>query len=419
MTLSKSPAVPDTGGRAAVDLPALTGLRFIAALAVFLYHSSMNYSPIPPFKPVNPFADQETGMAYADALRNMGYIGVSFFFVLSGFVLTWSSRPGERARSFVRRRLLKIFPNHLITWVVAMVLFAAAVTPMKYWLPNLFLLHSFSSDPYAWVSVSPVNWSLSSELLFYLLFPLLILPVRRIREDRLWAWATAMVVAVGLVALVNDTLVPVLLPDNANAALNPPATGPQFWLGYFFPPLRMFEFVLGMLLARIVAAGRWPRIGVLPAGVLIVGGYVASLHVPYVYGFNAATIIPVAVLIGSVATADVRAGSSWLGSGPMRWLGNISFGFYLSQAIILVYGRSVVGDNAQYSTPVAIAVVAGFLAANIVAGWLLYTLVERPVMRRWGRSRRRIDPATVPAVPPQRTPVEAVPRAAMQESDSA
>ncbi|WP_405505775.1 acyltransferase family protein [Streptomyces cyaneofuscatus] len=65
-------------------LPSLTGLRFFAALLVFFFHTSLSNSPIPPNDPINPFGDEGIATAYEKALLNTGYIGVSFFFVLSG-----------------------------------------------------------------------------------------------------------------------------------------------------------------------------------------------------------------------------------------------------------------------------------------------------------------------------------------------
>jgi len=120
-------APPDSGSR----LPSLTGLRFLAALSVFLFHSSLASSPIPPNGPVTPFADQGFAHGYAAVLGHAGPLGVSFFFVLSGFVLTWSSRPGEPARAFLRRRVVKIYPNHVVMWAVALLLFAWATAGLE------------------------------------------------------------------------------------------------------------------------------------------------------------------------------------------------------------------------------------------------------------------------------------------------
>ncbi len=371
----------DTGTK----LPSLTGLRFVAALFVFFYHATLLLGPVPPHGPVTPFADQGLSTDLATALGNGGFIGVSFFFVLSGFVLTWSTRPGEPHSAFLRRRLLKIYPTHVVTWAAAMILFAAAYTPTSAWLSNLLLLHPFSSDPTSFISVNAPSWSLACELLFYVVvFPLLIGPIRRIADSRLWAWAGAMVAGTFAVVLATQYLV----PDTPKSPFIPDLSMLQFWAPYYFPPARVFEFVLGMILARIVFAGRWPRIGVLPATGFLLVGYAVSLNVPYLYRFAAATVIPVAVLICAVAAADVRGARTGFGSRAMQWLGERSFGFYMAQGVVLLYGRSLVGDNHQYGVVGGIAVVLGFFAANVLAGWLLYVGVERPIMRRWARRRR-------------------------------
>ncbi|MEU4775362.1 acyltransferase [Micromonospora sp. NPDC023644] len=367
---------PRTGSK----LPSLTGLRFVAALLVFLYHTSQFMAPVPPHLPVTPFADPDWSQGYARVLAGGGFVGVSFFFILSGFVLTWAARPGDRAGTFLRRRLVKIYPTHLVTWAVAMILFAATFTPMSAWLPNLLLLHSFSPDPATSISVNPPSWSLSCELLFYVMFPFLINPVRRIADNRLWAWAGAAVL--GGIGVVLVTLF--VVPDMPKGPFIPDLSMKQFWFGYFFPPARIFEFLFGMLLARIVLAGRWPQVGVLPAAAVAVAGYAVSTFLPTVYAFSLATMVPIGILICAAADADREGRRTLLGGRTMQWLGDVSFGFYMAQGIVLYHGRALFGDNQQYGTPTAIAVLLAFLVANLVAGWLLFVGVERPIMRRWG-----------------------------------
>ncbi|MYW93966.1 acyltransferase, partial [Amycolatopsis rubida] len=197
---SASPAVP--------ACPSLTGLRFAAAGLVFAFHSSLTSSPVTAGQPVNLFADPAVAVPYTEVLNTSGFAAVSFFFVLSGFVLAWSHRPGEPGRSFVRRRLLKIYPNHAVVWAAAMLLFAGATTPVSRWLPNLLLVQSFSPDPGASISVNSPSWSLCSELLFYLVFPLLIGPVARIPERWLWPAAGLVAAAVAAVALLVQFAAP-------------------------------------------------------------------------------------------------------------------------------------------------------------------------------------------------------------------
>ncbi|MFG2875909.1 acyltransferase family protein [Streptomyces sp. NPDC048337] len=377
-------------------LPSLTGLRFFAALSVFFFHSSLTDSPIPPNAPINPFADASIADWWSTAFGKAGYLGVSFFFVLSGFVLAWASKPGERVTAFLRRRLLKIFPNHVVVFAAAMLLFAgSAVTGVADWLPNLFLIHTWWPQPTVNLSVNPPSWSLGSELLFYMLFPALIVPIRKLRgKTALWGWSAAMVAGMIAIQLIATYFV----PDTPKSTITP-ISGMQFWFGYLLPAGRLFEFVLGILLARIVLAGFWPRqIGFGVSAVLTALGYAAALVAPFQYGFVVATIIPVAALIGATANADVEGRHTFLRSRPMVWLGEVSFGFYLVQGVTIFYLRSLLGTT-TYSVPVALLLIVGFFCTSLLGGWLLFRFVEMPAMRRFGRSRRQRQqaPAAVSA----------------------
>ncbi|MFE8942355.1 acyltransferase family protein [Streptomyces sp. NPDC007872] len=397
MASASASAPPDdsrtrAGSSRPAKLPSLTGLRFFAALLVFFFHSSLADSPIPPNAPINPFANDTLAHLYEKTFVSTGYMGVSFFFVLSGFVLAWSSRPGERLTSFWRRRVTKIFPNHLVVSAAVVVLFAGAtLTGVSQWLPNLLLIHTFFPQPLVNLSLNPPSWSLGSELLFYLLFPLLIVPIRKIRGAALWFWAAVMVAGTVAVQLVSTHLVPAT-PKSAIT----PISDMQFWFGYLFPPGRLFEFVLGAILARIVLAGRWPRrFGIVPSLVLVAAGYAATFWVPFQYTFVTATLVPIGMLIAAVADSDARSRSTWLSKRPVVWLGEVSFGFYLVQGVTIFYLRTLLGDE-PFGTPVALLVIALFFAVSLLAGWLLYQYVEMPAMRRFSRSRK--PAATAPAV---------------------
>ncbi|WP_439946701.1 acyltransferase family protein [Streptomyces sp. BBFR109] len=374
----------DTGapGPRRKALPSLTGMRFFAALLVFFIHSLQPIGPVDPTGPVNPFADRSVAQGLLKFFGPAGYLGVSFFFLLSGFVITWSVRPGERLTAYWRRRVVKIFPNHLVMWAAAMLLFASAYTPVSTWLPNLFLVNSWINEFTVQMSVNAPSWSLCSELLFYLSFPFLLLAVRRVRTEHLWWWAGGAAAATAGVALVTKTL----LPDTPRLPVIP-LSPTQNWFNYTFPPMRMFEFVLGMLLARLVIAGRWPRI---PAGwvvALLAAGYAAAMYAPAPFNFVSVTVVPFGVAIASVARADVHGVRTRLDGRVLVWLGNVSFGFYLCQGVVIFWGRQKLLGNGQFTTPVAILVMIGMFAATLLGGWLLYACVEMPAMRHLSRSR--------------------------------
>ncbi|MFD5512020.1 acyltransferase family protein [Streptomyces sp. NPDC127051] len=384
---SPTAATSAAPGPSRSKLPSLTGLRFIAAALVFFFHATFSDPPM------NPFADQGWEEGFRWLFSKAGWMGVSFFFVLSGFVLTWSAKPNDTITGFWRRRLLKIFPNHIVMWALAMVLFAGAMTPLSAWLPNLFLIHSWFPQHATFISVNPPSWSLCSELLFYLLFPFLIGPVLRIKERALWGWAAAMVACLVAVQLVTDFLMPQHPPTPEGFGISLW----EFWFGYNFPPVRMFEFVLGMILARLVLAGAFPRIRILPAAVLCVVGYAVALAVPFLYGLNVATIVPVALLICAVARADVEGAPTVLRGRTMRWLGEVSFGFYLAQYVVMYFGRTALMDEKLFAPLPGVLVLLGFFLATLLVGWLLLVCVERPVMRRWARPAPRRSAAAEPA----------------------
>ncbi|MEU3756636.1 acyltransferase [Streptomyces olivoreticuli] len=363
------PGVPDGGSR----LPSLTGLRFVAAVLVFCYHLSREA----------PFASPDANKWLADVFSKAGSIGVSFFFVLSGFILTWTAKPGEPLRRFWTRRIAKIYPNHVATWVLALVLILWAGRPLHPGtaVANLFLVHSWSPRmDVAW-SMNDVSWTLACELLFYLCFPLLHRWVGRIGAHLLWP-------AAGAVAAVA-----VCVPAIAGTQTATPDFGGisawQVWFAYMLPPVRALDFVLGIVMARIVLTGRWIRLPAVPAALLVIAGwYLAATELPRAYGFVAATLVPLALLIPAVATADIEGTASPLRGRVALWLGEVSFAFYLVHRLVLVYGHQALGLRRTWPTAQALGLVGVALVLSMLLAWALHQAVEQPVMRLVRRRER-------------------------------
>lgn len=379
---------PRPGRSAGNRLQSLTGLRFLAALLVFFYHSSL------PRSSVRLIGDDGVWKVYYIAASQAGALGVTFFFVLSGFVLTWSARPGDTARSFWRRRYVKIVPNYVLTWALAMVLFAAAITPA--WMAglNLFMLQSWLPNMQLSFSVDTPSWSLGVEAVFYALFPLLLPAVRRIRPERLAYWALGTVLATAAVSAFAYAVIP------AHGALGLPylhdaASADQYWFAYVFPIPRIFDFALGILVARMVMTGRWRDIGAGWAALLLVAAYGSALVVPYLYGQTVVCLIPIALLIAAFALADGRGRRTFFSTRAMVWLGEISFAFYLVHWIVLATVRKELGTR-LFSLPVSATLIVGEIGLAIGVAWLLYAAFERPIVRRWSSPRRRV-PSDAPA----------------------
>ncbi|NMD56571.1 MULTISPECIES: acyltransferase family protein [Tsukamurella] len=367
-------------------LDSLTGLRFFAALSVFLFHASLQ-------KPANSVFD--TGGiadAFTTAARYAGGLGVTFFFVLSGVVMAYIDRPGEPKGAFWRRRLVKIFPNHIVTWAIALVLFAAATTTVAQASVNVTLLQTWVPDYATFLSVNPPSWSLSTELFFYLCCPFVYVLIRRLPDRALWPALAAAVGAVG----VSVALAYVLFPSSPHTPDDLPLSELQYWFGYVFPPSRLFDFVAGLVLGTILVRGRWRQVPIAVVLAAFPAFYALSYATPYLVGVRLTMLVPVVLLIGTVAHGDLKGRSSLLRGRRMQWLGEISFGFYLVHALVLVEGRKLLGPR-TFEAPAAIGVELLYLAVSVAAGAALYTFVEKPAYARWSRRRARPEAAVSPS----------------------
>ncbi len=364
-----------------VRLHSLTGLRFVAALLVFCYHSSLQIPTIA------VFGYGSTGSHWARISSNAGAVGVTFFFVLSGFVLTWSARVNDTIRAFWRRRLLKIYPNYVVAWLLAMVLFAASTTPAWRAILNLFMLQVWVPDFFTNFSVDPPSWSLGAEAFFYAAFPLLLRLANRIEPSRLKYWTAATFAAI----VAAPVLAYAFLSENPKVPGNFDASPLQYWLVYILPPVRVFDFALGILVARLVLTGRWRNIGLVNSALVLVAAYVATMYVPYLYAQRVVCVIPMALVIAAAAMADSRGKSSFLASRPMRWLGDISFAFYLLHFIVITmvmkYARKLFGEQ-FFSATAGVALLVVAVLITVAASQLLYWGFERPITQRWSMRRK-------------------------------
>src|SRR5215469_17881949 len=150
-------------------LPAVTALRFFAAFHVALFHMNEMGAITSPH--------------WLKTFAGIGYVGVSFFFVLSGFILvyTYAGRNiglGE----FYQTRFARIYPAYLFSLVLTFPFFYFGALKMHVpffyfaerhftWASALVLLLLQSWVPQAALSWNAVAWSLSVEAFFYAIFP--------------------------------------------------------------------------------------------------------------------------------------------------------------------------------------------------------------------------------------------------------
>ncbi|MFC8621698.1 acyltransferase family protein [Streptomyces anulatus] len=359
-------------------LPSLTGLRFVAALLVFTAHVLWFTRLVP----------DEIGTALKLTFSLAGPYGVGFFFVLSGFVLTWTARPDDTARSFWRRRLVKIGPTHLVTFALAALLVTSTARPTSLvdWLASLTLQQAWFPSLQTSMAVNEVSWSLSCEFFFYLTFPALLPTLRRLPTKWLWPAAAALILLIAGAFLVARFLVPDQ-PRLTLFSVTAPVSFSQVWFVYFFPPVRALEFVLGILLARIVSAGMWPRIGLLPAFAVAAVGYLLALCEPYLAGRGGLASVCTAPLIAAAAVADRHGTHSVFRRPTMVFLGEISFAFYMVHLTVIMTAAHIIGPTRTFSLATGVFLVLVLFAVALGCSLILYRYVETPLMRRFGQHR--------------------------------
>lgn len=351
--LASSDRRPADLAAATSALPSLTGLRWVAAAVVFLYHLG------------NQGFLRGAPQAVLGAVAGPGFTGVSLFFVLSGFVLTWSARPGSRARDFYRRRVARILPLHLVALGIALVLAATLIPSIRTANPwavvaNAGLVSAWV--PRWWQAGNPVSWTLVCEAFFYAVFPLLLAATVRLGRRGLVALLLAATAAAATIAVLGTVL-------------------PGFGGSSIFPAARLPEFVAGIALALLMRRGHLTGPGPLPAlGLLVVGWSAASLVLPKNSAAAVAfTVVGFLALVSALATWDLRGRRSPLAGRTMVRLGELSLAFYLVHLLVMQALKAVAGTGRGAPEDAALAGLALLLA--LAVAYALHRLVERPAQR--------------------------------------
>lgn len=376
----KTGAAPtsDTVSHGRRDLPSLTGLRWVAAFLVFWFHCAGWGAVVSPWWHLPQF----------------GFIGVSFFFVLSGVVLTWSARPGQSARRFYWRRFARIYPAHAVMTIVAVALYLFVMPPYKpLWagLLALLLVHAWPPIPVVNSAANGVSWSLSCEAFFYALFPGLTRFLgAQSRRGRIVSVGAVLAVCGG--AAVACSFV-------AGGRFDTPA--------YENPLVRSGEFVLGVALGLALREGWVPRVRVWVAWSAAAAAAGVALVVGALHGWPVPRGLADVVAVGPFALVLVAyAGRDLIGRNTLmsrRWavyLGQLSFAFYLVHQIVLDLVMKQLWPMDHRSALAVLARAPLGLALSVLAAMALHHGVELPGQRLLTRRRsRRSAPPTAPAYP--------------------
>lgn len=339
-----------TGER--TDVKPLTSLRFVAVLLVFLDHAPVT----------KPFSDR----------YGLGQAAVGFFFVLSGFILTWTYHrtfaehlTWTAARTFYVARFARIYPTlNAATALTAIVLFLSRTLDTNnrpLWVGiawELSMMKSWFPIPAIAFGMNPPSWSIADEAFFYALFPVLASYLLRV----LRRFSAMAVLAIGITVWGAFT-----------AALVGQTNG---WFMSYFPPVRLLDFTVGIIVAIAFLKGaRLP----FPMAIEYVAIFAATAMVAAIPFIPPSLRFALALLpfwgLLIAAFAQQRGRVSGLFSSPVLVrLGEVSFAFYLVHSTVIEAVVRIVGArNAE--------VLGISMAVSLMLSFALFHWVETPMRR--------------------------------------
>jgi peptidoglycan/LPS O-acetylase OafA/YrhL len=338
-------------------LDSLTAFRFIAALLVFIFHGGI-------------WSKYQTG-----------YLGVTFFFILSGFILAYNYRGkldiqhSEGIKVFYAARIAKIFPVHLLTFFFAI--------PYYFFIPlehetvlyvlqaitNISLIHGFI--PFGNVSFNGVSWSLSAEMFFYSFFPFLLIFLTRYKIG-----IKSKLIIICLLWLASILMIMVFFQENNSL---------NTWFTYFFPVIRSVEFTVGVILGLIFIDIKSKFIKI--PGFIFSIMEILSLFIILFVVINSLyfmqnirfSLIFVPFLSLLIITFAFQKGvvSKLLSNRILVYLGEISFSFYMVHNLVLSYILFLWKPNINTSILLLVCLIISLIMSSF-----LYHLYEEPVRKR-------------------------------------
>ncbi len=362
-------------------LPAVEGMRACAAMGVVLTHVAF-----------------QTGHTTGVMGRIFGRfdLAVAVFFALSGFLL-WRGhaaaarglRPRPHTGHYLRSRLVRIMPGYVVAVVAILLLLPEAKADFTVWLANLSLTQIYV--PLTLTAGLTQMWSLSVEVTFYLVLPLLALLARRVPVRA----RIGVIIAVGLLSLAW-----VRIPFDGSTGLNQ----------WNWPPAFFSWFAAGMVLAELTVtpfgwAHRLGRRPLLMALIAATAFGIAASPLAGLEGLRPGSVeqVTLKTAMGAVLAAAVlaplvldRPGTPHriLGSRVMVTLGRWSYGLFVWHLAALAMVFPMIGEflfNGGMPAVLVLTLVFGFALAAVS-----YALVESPcreALRRWEyRSQRPVPP---------------------------
>lgn len=345
----------------------LESMRFLFALMVFFHH----------FLVIDGRGLFDVG----------GSCAVSFFFITSGFVMTAGygakvAKPGFVCISFLKKRLIRLYPLHLLSLLVLMPGILCALIShheihygiAAYLTADLLLLQSWIPKGEAYFFGNPVSWFLSDMLFFYVLFPIVIRIANKLSKSCRYLLFLSMF-GCYFMALF---FVPQRLVSG---------------LFYINPLFRMVDFMIGIALYRLLFSPTvWKyRNGIcqmsfiaksaveISCVILFVLVIVCAGFVPDRYSAACYFWLPMSVLITVFVSLDGAGGviSEILSNRILVFLGSLSFTFYMIHLLVIHYfGDFLLKQNINMAWKWSIPV---YIISITLLSYLINRYYEKPI----------------------------------------
>ncbi len=286
----------------------LTFTRFLAAISIVVFHYGGNIFPF--------------NIKFIHLLFKQANMGVSYFFILSGFVMVIAYKDKVKIEygDYIKRRFARIYPVYGLAILILLAYWLALKKPIDYkgLFLNLTLLQSWIPG-YA-LSFNGTGWSLAVEMFFYFTFPFLFNYIyRRYTLKKL-------VIPIFLIFIVSQILLHVIL--NSPFYKGYPFRSHDFT--FYFPLMHLNEFLIGNLAGiffiRGIKTGNYdfPVIGLsLLISILLIINFGLNYH----NGMLAFVFVPFILLISSNNGLITKI----FNMKPLVYLGEISYGIYILQ----------------------------------------------------------------------------------------
>jgi peptidoglycan/LPS O-acetylase OafA/YrhL len=377
------------------QLPALTSIRFLAAVWVAIFHAQA----------MRLFFGPE----WFQVIASIGDMGVHFFFVLSGFIMVYSySGRLESRQDFWQARFARIYPAFIFSLLlmgpgflyVSLKLDVAKIVPEWVWpaqhlkvsaILALTMLQTWiPRNAMAW---HMPTWSLSNEAFFYFLFPFLLPVFGRFTRKQLFA----VIPACFLIGLTASILYNFYQPDGPLARSSHQIV-PWLYFLKFHPLSRLWEFLLGMACGTIFLHRQqnrrlaWPLIA---TGIALTGIAGTLLHRNVSLVLHPAVIAPAfAAIIYGVALRP--AGLSVLERKMPVLLGEASYSFYLLHTLVMGLMGGYFKDSTGGLRHQNLLGMLLLLVGTSVISIGVYKGIERPLRRILRPRGSRQMPASMP-----------------------